>query len=285
MVLKDCIVLTKPLISCLSGVCAVAGFLLADADASAGTLTMAFSGTALAVAAASILNMYLERDTDARMLRTRKRPLADGRLHPWGALALGAGAAALGLFLMAQLSWMAFWLTAASLFLYDFVYTPLKRRTPYAFVVGVLPGAAPPLMGWSAATGTITGGGLWLFVLFLIWQIPHIIAIYIYLGPDYRRAGIPVFPYRVGMGQALWISLAFSVALLAASVVFAWNYIPHPAATTLAVVAGAWLLWQNARCLRAIDLESWARSFMRSTLVYIALVVTSLTLFLGRNFL
>ncbi len=283
MVLKDCILLTKPIISLLSGICAVTGYLLADTQASWLSLALAFAGAALAVAAASILNMVMERDTDARMLRTHKRPLADGRLQPFQALALGIAAALSGLALLASLSWTAFWLTAVSLFLYDFVYTPLKRRTPYAFLVGIIPGAAPPLIGWSAATGTLTGGGLGFFILFLIWQIPHILAIYIYLGADYHRAGIPVLPDRMGLGKVLWISLAFSTALLGLSVVFAWRYIPHAGALVVAVMAGAWLLYRNAQCLWSLDLEGWAKSFMRSTLIYLSLLVASLTLFLGTS--
>ena len=143
-----------------------------------GALTV--TATAAVVAAANALNMYRGRDVDARMARTRTRPLPSGRLSPEVALWFGVVLAFTGIsaltFLINPLSGL---LSALAISLYVLVYTPLKRVTPYALHVGAIPGAIPPLIGWASVTGELSLPALSVFAILLVWQIPHLSLIHI----------------------------------------------------------------------------------------------------------
>jgi protoheme IX farnesyltransferase len=160
-----------------------------------GRLAAALVGTALVAAGASCLNMVLERRTDSLMLRTRTRPLPAGRLRPPEALAWGLGLTASGLLLLA---WRTGTLAAAVAFVtwasYLFFYTPLKTRTSLSTVVGALPGALPPVIGWAAARGRLEPGAFVLFAIVFLWQIPHFLAIAWIYREDYARGGLPMLP-------------------------------------------------------------------------------------------
>ncbi len=152
-------------------------------------------GTAAAAAGALALNQYLERDLDARMQRTRRRPLPDGRLAPTEALAFGTVVAALGLFyLTLAVNPLAALITAVVLVSYLFVYTPLKRRTSLCSVAGAVPGALPPVIGVAAATGHLGIEAGVLFAILFLWQIPHSLAIARLYRDDYARAGMQLLP-------------------------------------------------------------------------------------------
>jgi protoheme IX farnesyltransferase len=150
---------------------------------------------ALASGGTLALNQYLERDLDARMLRTRIRPLPEGRLHPKGALGFGVGITAGGL---VYLSWcvnpLSGLVTAISVASYLFLYTPLKLKTPLCTFVGAVPGALPPVTGWAAASGDVQLGGWILFVMLFLWQIPHSLAIAVLYRDDYARADFQLLP-------------------------------------------------------------------------------------------
>lgn len=152
-------------------------------------------GTALLAAGAAALNQYWERDADARMLRTAGRPIPSGLIEPGVALAVGVCLAVLGMFqltfLVNPLTGLLGVLTLAS---YVFVYTPLKRVTTLNTLVGAIPGALPPLMGWSAATGELDAGGWALFTLLFFWQLPHFMAIAWLYRDDYARGGFRMLP-------------------------------------------------------------------------------------------
>ncbi len=183
---------------------------------------MTLIGTALLVAAANALNMYLERDADALMERTRDRPLPRAIVSPEAALAFGAGLACVG-----HRRWCSWAATcspdcSASLAIagYVAVYTPLKRVSGAALFVGAVPGALPPLMGWTAVTGHLDAPGLALFAVLFLWQIPHFLAIATYRGDDYARAGFKVLPLtRVGAAPRASTMFVFSVVLVAATIV------------------------------------------------------------------
>jgi protoheme IX farnesyltransferase len=152
-------------------------------------------GTALAAAGTIALNQYMERDLDARMHRTRHRPLPDGRLRPSAALAFGVGITAAGLlyltFLSSPIGALLAALTVAS---YLFAYTPLKRRSSLSTAVGAVPGALPPMIGWVAARGRLGVEAWILFAVLFLWQIPHALAIARLHRDDYARAGIRFLP-------------------------------------------------------------------------------------------
>jgi protoheme IX farnesyltransferase len=152
-------------------------------------------GTGLLAAGAAALNQVLEREHDARMERTEERPLPAGHLHPQTALLIGGAISILG---MVWLAWRVNLLTsvlgAATLISYLFIYTPLKRVTTLNTVIGAIPGALPPLMGWTGATNEVTAGGWTLFAILFFWQLPHFYAIAWMYRDDYAKAGFAMLP-------------------------------------------------------------------------------------------
>src|SRR5437773_268545 len=152
-------------------------------------------GTLLAAGGTLALNQYWERDVDARMERTRARPLPDGRLSPLEALVFGGAITLLGVgYLAAFVNGLAALVTAATVILYLFAYTPLKLRTALCTVVGAVPGALPPVTGWVAAREDFSVGAWVLFGILFLWQIPHTLAIARLYRDDYARAGVRLLP-------------------------------------------------------------------------------------------
>jgi protoheme IX farnesyltransferase len=194
--LADFVELTKPRITTLVVLTSLVGFVMGSSGpAPAVPLLWALVGTGLVAAGASALNMVLERDTDARMHRTRTRPLASGRMRAPEAVAFGLGLTAIGLAVLFSLCGA---LPAAVAFVtwftYLFCYTPLKRRTSLSTLVGAVPGALPPVIGWAAARGTIDGGAFVLFAILYLWQVPHFLAIAWIYREAYARGGLPMLP-------------------------------------------------------------------------------------------
>ena len=194
--LADFLELTKPRITTLVVLTALVGFVMGSSGTPAALpLLFALAGTGLVAAGASTLNMVLERDTDARMHRTRSRPLAAGRMRAPEAVAFGLGLTALGLFSLFTLSGpLPAAVAFATWFSYLFCYTPLKRRTSLSTLVGAVPGALPPVIGWAAARGAIDGGAFVLFAILYLWQVPHFLAIAWIYREDYARGGLPMLP-------------------------------------------------------------------------------------------
>lgn len=155
----------------------------------------ALLGTALVACGASALNQLLERDLDARMRRTENRPLPSGRMTPDSALAFGVLFSVAGLvYLAAAVNVLTSFLGAITLVSYTFIYTPLKRVTTLNTAVGAVPGALPPLMGWTGATGEISAAGWSLFAILYVWQLPHFMAIAWLYREDYARGGFRMLP-------------------------------------------------------------------------------------------
>lgn len=189
--LADWLTLAKPELTFLSMLTAVAGFVLASEGwPDAAGLVVLLVGTALVGGGAGALNQVLERDHDARMQRTRKRPLPAGRLSPGPVLAAGVTAGIAGVILMwALLNPLTGFLAASTLIIYVLLYTPMKRVSATATLVGAVPGALPPVLGWTAAAGAITPAALALFVLLFVWQIPHFLSLAWTYRRDYADAG------------------------------------------------------------------------------------------------
>lgn len=220
--LRDVLELTKPRIGVMVVFTTAMGMWLAPGPIGSARAAAVIVFTALLVASANALNSFLERDLDGRMHRTQGRPLPAGRLDPWAALALGLVTAA---FAVPALVLVANPLTAALGLLawvtYVLVYTPLKKATPLALEVGAIPGALPPLMGWTAVTGSLDPGGLGLFALLFFWQLPHFLAISLYLKDDYARGGVRVLPLVRGDAVASHRLLAYTLLLVASSLALA----------------------------------------------------------------
>lgn len=158
-------------------------------------LLQALIGTGLLACGSSVLNQWLEREHDGKMRRTEDRPLPTGRISPDTALKLGAVLSALGMiYLGFFVNLLTAVLGAATLVLYVLIYTPLKRVTTLNTVIGAIPGALPPLMGWTAAQGQISIQGWSLFAILFFWQLPHFLAIAWLYRDDYARAGFQMLP-------------------------------------------------------------------------------------------
>ena len=194
--LGDFVELTKPRITFMVVVTTAAGFYLGSGPSiHLLVLLSTILGTALVAAGASCLNQLLERDTDARMLRTRNRPLPAGRLDFSHALGFGLALSLLGtIVLYVAANALTAALGAVTLALYVLVYTPLKRVTSLCTIVGAVPGALPPVMGWTAARGALSAEAWILFAVLFFWQMPHFLAIAQAYREDYRRGGQPMLP-------------------------------------------------------------------------------------------
>ena len=205
--LADLAALGKPRLSALVVFTAAMGVWCAPQPLALGATALFLLSTAGLVAAANTLNCWLERDIDGLMARTRSRPLPAGRLDPRVALAQGLLVSAVALVGLALSSnALTVLLGAAALLVYVLVYTPLKRLSPWALFVGAVPGALPPLMGYTAAADRLDAAGWFLFGILFLWQLPHFIAISLYLEDDFRRAGIRALPIVHGRRSArVWL--------------------------------------------------------------------------------
>jgi protoheme IX farnesyltransferase len=251
---SDYFALTKPRLNFLVVATSAAGYYLGSSGAvEPASMAAAVGGTALVAGGAAVLNQVYERDTDALMRRTRRRPLPDGRVAPGEAGVFGMLLSVAGLALLAaRANVLAAVLAFATLIVYLIVYTPLKKRTSLATLVGAVPGALPPLIGWTASHGSIAPGGAALFAIVFLWQMPHFMAIAWLYRDDYGKAGFPMLPVvdptgrRAGRQAACYaaalvpasvaptllgvagvpyffIALAFSAALLTLALRFAGN--------------------------------------------------------------
>jgi len=194
--LADYVALTKPgLVTMVLVTTAVGFYLGTTGPLDAARMLATILATGLAAGGTLALNQYIERDLDARMERTRLRPLPDGRLQPIEALAFGAALTAAGLlYLTLAISPLSGLVTGATVISYLFLYTPLKVKTPLCTLFGALPGALPPLTGWAAARGDLGLEGWVLFSILFLWQLPHSLAIAWLYREDYARAGMRLLP-------------------------------------------------------------------------------------------
>jgi len=278
---RDVVLLAKPRLSGLVLLTTTGGMALAPGHISLARAALTVLATAAVVGAANALNCVLEREVDGRMRRTRDRPLPAGRLDPVVALAFGILVPAFALPVLALTAGpLSAGLALAALLIYVGVYTPLKQRSSLALFVGAVPGAIPPLMGWTAVTGRLDAGGLALFALLFAWQLPHFIAISLYLKEDYARGGLKVFALVHGDVVARrWIAgtsllLAPASLLPVALGLAGWTYgvVALLASVGFAGFALAGLGPRGAS-------TRWARQIFLATLLY--LVVLMVALFAG----
>lgn len=210
--------LCKPRVVALIVFTAMIGMLLASPGLpQAGTFIMASLGIGLAAAGAAAFNCLLERHVDARMARTRARPLPLGRVLPLEALLVAGSLAGLGLFLLARyVNPLTAWLTFATFIGYAVVYTVLlKPATPQNIVIGGASGAMPPVLGWAAMTGAVNHEALLLFLIIYAWTPPHFWSLALYRRNDYARAGLPMLPVTHGEAYTR-LHILFYTLLLAA---------------------------------------------------------------------
>ena len=193
---SDYVALAKPRLNGLVVASALAGYAMAGGDTSdVARVVSTVVGTALVAGGASAFNQLMERDSDALMQRTRLRPLPDGRLQPSEALAFATVSSLIGLAILGiGANILSAAVAFATLTIYAVAYTPLKRRTSLATVVGAVPGALPPAIGWAAGRGDLSQGAWVLFGIVFLWQLPHFLAIAWIYREEYARAGLLMLP-------------------------------------------------------------------------------------------
>ena len=193
--IKDAIILLKPSISGLAILTAGLGLFMVPVSLSLGLVLAALIGTGMLVGSANVLNMAIERDVNALMSRTKDKPLPTDHMRVQSAVIISAVLGLLGTaVLVVFTNMLTTGLGVLALFIYVTLYTPLKRKTTLALLIGAIPGAIPPIMGWTAASNQIDELALVLFGIMLVWQIPHFLAISLFRKEDYARAGIKVVP-------------------------------------------------------------------------------------------
>jgi protoheme IX farnesyltransferase len=274
----DWLELSKPRITGMVVLTALVGFVTASARPWAATvLAAALLGTGLVAAGASVLNQVLERDTDALMLRTRTRPLPSGRVSPRAATLFGALLTAAGLAtLLPACGPLAAAVAFATWTSYLFAYTPLKRRTPLATLVGAVPGALPPVIGWAAARGRLDAGAFILFAILFLWQVPHFLAIAWLYRDDYARARFPMLPVldREGAFTGRQV-VVHSLALLLVSLAPVAAGLAGTVYLAGAFVLGVGLTLFALRLARARDLLA-ARGLFLASVLYLPALSTLL---------
>lgn len=269
--------LTKPRIVALCTIMAGAGMFLAPHRLSLSHALWVLFFSALSVASANSFNMILERETDKLMERTKHRPLPRGSLTAQSALIFGIAS---GIVSTVGLWWSSNLLTTllslVAIVTYALLYTPLKQRTPWSLYIGAIPGAMPPLMGWSASTGSIELPGIVLFAIVGFWQIPHFIAIALYRRSDYERAGIKAMPITLGDTVATQHALIFSALLIPTSALFFFLGIAGWVYLAIALTAGVWFLVEGIVGLWWHPSFAGARRFFFISLIYLPLIAGAL---------
>jgi len=275
--LADYWALTKPEVNLLIVITTWAGFCLGRPSPSHPfpflLLIHTLLGTLLVAAGTATLNQYMERRFDAQMRRTARRPLAAGRIEPWGALWFGVLlSCAGGLYLAVAVNRLASLLAVLTLVSYLFLYTPLKRKTPFCTLVGAFPGAMPPLIGWAAASGKLSLEAWVLYAMLFLWQFPHFMAIAWMYREDYSRAGYLVLPLGERRGAfAAWQSLAPAAALVPLSLTPSILFHAGSFYSVGALLLSSSFLYFGARlALRRSNLM--ARQLLLASIVYLPLV-------------
>ncbi len=283
--IKDYIELSKPRIAFFCLIMAAGGIILANNRISVLTLIMTMTGTGLSVAAANVFNMIYERHTDKFMRRTRFRPMVVGKIKVKHALTFACVLALLSIFLLAYfVNVLTAVLALLAIIFYAAIYTPLKVKTPLALVIGAIPGAIPPLIGWTAVDNKVTLSSLALFGVLFAWQMPHFIAIAINHKEDYIKAGIKVVPAVRGEHVAKIQALLWTIVLFVLSLTLFYLNLGSWIYLFFAIVLGIWFLYLSILGLYK-PFPNWPRKFFIASLIYLPALVFGLTLDRVVNFL
>ena len=272
-------VLTKPRVNALIVFCAVIGMFLAVPYGLPSAVTVFFAtiGIACVAGAAAAMNCLIEQGIDARMARTRARPLPRGELAPREVAAFAAVLGGSGLFVLHQaVNPLTMWLTLATFVGYAVVYTVfLKPRTPQNIVIGGASGAMPPVLGWAAVTGEVSADALLLFLIIFAWTPPHFWALALYRTADYARAGLPMLPVTHGseytrLSVLLYTLILFGVTLLPfATQMSGLLYLGAAVALGARFIHYAWRLYRDYS-------DALARRTFRFSILYLSLLFAAL---------
>jgi protoheme IX farnesyltransferase len=274
---RDLISLTKPRIISLLLVTTIAPMFVAGTPSLGLVLVVAVGGYLMA-GGANAVNMYLDRDIDDRMARTRLRPIPSGRMDPPAVLAFGVALSCAATWMLARfVNVLTAALALAGFYFYVFIYTRwLKRSTPHNIVIGGAAGAFPPLVGWAAVTNRIDLAALYLFLVVFYWTPPHFWALALLKQRDYTNAGVPMAPLvwgeRETMDQMVWYTLILVPLTLlpVAFGAFGWVYFASALALGIVLLAGV---------IRVRRLEQWNKAawkVYKFSLLYLALLFVAM---------
>ncbi|MBM4193332.1 MAG: protoheme IX farnesyltransferase [Gemmatimonadetes bacterium] len=278
--LADLVMLTKPRIISLLLVTAVMPMYAAGTPSWSAVIAVLVGGYLMA-GGANAVNMYLDRDIDQVMARTRTRPIPAGRMAPVAVLAFGVACATAAAFILGRaVNAVSAVFALGGFYFYVFVYTRwLKRSTPQNIVIGGAAGAFPPLVGWSAVTGTIDLSAILLFLIVFYWTPPHFWALALNKQVDYGRAGVPMAPNvwgdRATITQMLWYSvLLVALTVLPACIgVFGLTYLASALVLGAIFLHGAWRVWRE-RDTGAWSAPAW--KLYKYSLLYLALLFVAM---------
>ena len=283
---RDFLALTKPRVMTLVVFTGLCGMLAAPVGIHPVLGFAAILCIALGAGAAGALNQWYEADIDAKMRRTQKRPLPDGRMERESALHFGVGLAAFSVILMYfAVNFAAAAILTVSILFYVLIYTVwLKRRTPQNIVIGGAAGAFPPVIGWAAVTGSLSVEALVMFAIIFVWTPPHFWALSLYASGDYQRAGVPMLPVVAGARatrRQIWL---YSLLLVPVSLLPVAIGMAGPAYAAAAAVLGAYFLYVMWRVKqdsqdaegRSLSNDAPARAGFRYSILYLFALFTAL---------
>ncbi len=266
--------ITKPEVNFLVLMSALVGFYLGSTGRLSWALLLnTLLGTFLVASGTATLNEYMERDWDAQMRRTTRRPLPSGKLRPVEALMFGVIVSMLGAVILAwKVNLLASFLAIVTLVFYLVVYTPLKRRTVFCTFVGAVPGAIPPLIGWAAARGSLSAEAWVLYFILFLWQFPHFMAIAWIYRRDYARAGYRMLPPGDSEGRMMALQVGmFSLLLVPVTIIPALMGDVGHSYILGAVVLGILFLYYALR-LASGRSNALARRVLMASIIYLPLV-------------
>ena len=272
--------LTKPRLSFMSVLTAIIGYLAADPTRDFIVLSSLIIGTSLAAGGAAVLNQWLEREADAKMERTKDRPIPSGQIIPYNALMFGLGLSVFGSYLLyAGANALSGLLTAITVASYVLLYTPLKKLTTWNTLIGAIPGALPPLIGWAAAEGRISTLGWILFAVLFLWQMPHFFAIAWTYRKDYQIGGFIMLSNADENGAAVARqSFAFAIALVISTLLPTILGYASLGFGAVAFIAGCYILRPAWLFLNAEKRDASARLLFITSIFYLPALLIPLVL-------
>lgn len=280
----DYVQLLKPRVMSLVVFTAAVGLIAAPGAMNPMLAFAAILFIALGGGASGALNMWWDADIDAVMRRTACRPVPDGRVGADEALALGIGLSGFAVVMLGlAANWLAAGILAFTIFFYAVIYTVwLKRSTPQNIVIGGAAGAFPPMIGWAAATGSLTLEPVLMFALIFLWTPPHFWALALFMNDDYTRAGVPMLPVTHGRKSTRVHILGYSIILALFALGAGFTSIGGPVYMAAAVVLNALLLvgavrlWQRDESVAEQDNYAAEKQFFKFSILYLFLLFTSI---------
>jgi len=277
--LKDYAQLIKPSLSIMVVFSSVISYLLAPkvVEYDWKMIVLLFVAGLLVTGSANAINQVVEKDTDAMMKRTSKRPVAAGRMTTGEGWAFAVITGVIGIFMLGNFfNWLSAGIALFSLFLYAFIYTPLKKVSSISVLVGAVPGALPCLIGWAAGNDALSSGGWVLFLLQFMWQFPHFWAIAWIAHKDYSKAGFKLLPSELGPTKYTAIqTIIYSLLLIPVGVIPYFIGISGAISLVIVALANVFMVWRCVQLYRNMDVPS-ARRVMFSSYIYLPVVLLAL---------